>query len=78
MNSQSASFAAEAKHGAVGGFYERWHDEMPESIEATAEDTLISVISFESGTMGQWTQSYAAHGQGFGHKGVYGSTGSLR
>jgi hypothetical protein len=28
--------------------------------------------------MGQWTQSYAGHGQGFGHSGVYGSLGSLR
>jgi predicted dehydrogenase len=51
---------------------------MPESIEATAEDTLVSVVGFESGTMGQWTQSYAGHGQGFGHKGVYGGKGSLR
>ena len=64
--------------GGVSGFYERWYIEMPESIEATAEDTLISVISFESGTMGQWTQCYAGHGQGFGRKLIYGSKGSLR
>jgi predicted dehydrogenase len=62
----------------VSGFYERWVGEMPDSIEATAEDTLVSVIRFENGTIGQWTQSYAGHGQGFGHKGIYGSTGSLR
>ena len=63
--------------GGVSGFYERWYGEMPESIEATAEDTVTSVIHFKSGAMGQWTQSYAAHGRGFGHKVIYGSRGSL-
>jgi predicted dehydrogenase len=64
--------------GGVSGFYERWAPEMPDTIEATAEDTLTSVISFQNGAMGQWTQSYAAHGRGFGHKVIYGSHGSLR
>jgi predicted dehydrogenase len=64
--------------GGVSGFYAHWHKEMPNSIEATADDTLMAVIQFASGTMGQWTHSYAAHGQGFGHTGVYGSLGSLR
>ena len=63
--------------GGVSGFYERWYGEMPESIEATAEDTLASVLNFKNGTIGQWTQSYAAHGRSFGHKVVYGSQGSL-
>jgi predicted dehydrogenase len=64
--------------GGVSGFYAHWHKEMPESIEATADDTLMAVIHFGTGAMGQWTQSYAGHGQGFGHSGVYGSLGSLR
>jgi len=64
--------------GGVSGFYAHWHKEMPDSIEATADDTLMAVIHFGSGAMGQWTQSYAGHGQGFGHSGVYGSLGSLR
>ena len=63
--------------GGVSGFYERWYGEMPETVEATAEDTLTAVFNFKSGAMGQWTQSYAAHGQGFGHKVIYGSLGSL-
>jgi predicted dehydrogenase len=63
--------------GALAGFYDRWQAEMPDSIEATAEDTLVSVIQFSNGTLGQWTQSYAAHGKGFGHKVIYGSKGSL-
>jgi predicted dehydrogenase len=63
--------------GGVSGFYEHWAKEMPSSIQATAEDTLVSVIDFKSGAMGQWTQNYAAHGRGFGHKVIYGSRGSL-
>lgn len=63
--------------GSLAGFYSRWYGEMPNSIEATAEDTLTSVIQFQSGAQGQWTQSYAAHGRGFGHKVIYGSQGSL-
>jgi predicted dehydrogenase len=63
--------------GGVSGFYVRWYPEMPESITATADDTLISVLTFESGCMGQWTQSYAAHGRGYGQKLIFGSQGSL-
>jgi predicted dehydrogenase len=63
--------------GGVSGFYERWYGEMPETVEATAEDTLSAVIGFKNGAMGQWTQSYGAHGQGYGHKVIYGSLGSL-
>ena len=63
--------------GGVSSFYERWYGEMSESIEATAEDTLASVLHFANGAIGQWTQSYAAHGRGFGHKVIYGSRGSL-
>jgi predicted dehydrogenase len=62
----------------VSSFYERWFNEMPDSIEATAEDTLISVLAFENGCIGQWTQFYSGHGRGFGGKVVYGSKGSLR
>jgi len=63
--------------GALAGFYGRWYGEMPDSVAATAEDTLTSVIHFKNGTLGQWTQSYAAHGQSYGHKVIYGSKGSL-
>lgn len=63
--------------GALSGFYSRWYSEMPDSIQATAEDTLASVINFHNGVIGQWTQSYAAHGRGFGARVIYGSQGSL-
>ena len=64
--------------GSVSSFYERWSAEMPTTIEATAEDTLVAVIDFTSGVMGQWTQSYAAHGQGLGNKAIFGSQGNIR
>ena len=63
--------------GGLKGFYERWATEMPPSIQATAEDTLVSVLDFANGAVGQWTQSYAGHGQGYGHRVLFGSKGSL-
>jgi predicted dehydrogenase len=61
----------------VAHFYERWVDEVPEAIEATAEDTVLSLITFENGAMGQWTSFRAAHGRPFGLSGIYGRLGSL-
>lgn len=63
---------------AVSPFYEHWSPEVPAQIQATAEDTLISVFTFESGAMGQWTSFNAAHGEGFGQTIAYGGKGSLR
>jgi len=63
---------------STAGFYAHWQGEMPASIEATAEDTLVSTIDFEGGAIGQWTQSYAGHGRGYGHRAIYGSQGALR
>jgi predicted dehydrogenase len=63
--------------GNLAGFYSRWYGEIPEAIDATAEDTLMSVLKFNNGVMGQWTQIYAAHGRGFGYKVIYGNRGSL-
>ena len=61
----------------VGNFYQRWYGEIPETIEATAEDMLISVIGFESGVVGQWTTFVAGHGHRFGERTIYGSKGAL-
>lgn len=61
----------------VHNFYEHWYAEVPDQIEATAEDTLASLITFESGAIGQWTSFRAAHGPGFQQSVIYGSKGSL-
>ena len=63
--------------GGVSGFYARWAAEMPDSITATADDTLVSVINFSNGALGQWTQSHAGHGHGYGHRQLFGSRGCL-
>lgn len=61
----------------VAHFYERWYDEVPDTIEATAEDTVLALITFENGALGQWTSFRAAHGRPFGLTGIYGRLGSL-
>ncbi|MBL7199637.1 MAG: Gfo/Idh/MocA family oxidoreductase [Anaerolineae bacterium] len=61
----------------VAHFYEHWVGEVPDEIEATAVDSLVSLIRFESGATGQWTTFVAAHGRGFSQSGIYGSEGSL-
>ncbi|MGI6380077.1 MAG: Gfo/Idh/MocA family protein [Anaerolineae bacterium] len=64
--------------GNLTGFYARWAASIPDQIEATAEDSIIALMDFESGAQGQWTSCYGARGQGFGQGGIYGSEGSLR
>lgn len=61
----------------VSGFYEHWFGEMPESMAANAEDTVIATLQFEEGTLGQWTSFQAAHGQSYSHATIYGDSGSL-
>ena len=67
-----------AGRGNLSDFYEVWQSEMPDSIQATAEDALVSIVDFENGAVGQWTCFLAAHGEGFGTSVLYGSRGSLR
>ena len=62
----------------VSDFYSHWEVDFPEEIRPTAEDTMLAVLTFEGGAMGQWTSFMAAHGEGFGRTVVYGSDGSLR
>ena len=62
----------------VNNFYEHWYAEVPDQIEATAEDMLASIITFDGGATGQWTSFKAAHGQGFRQSVIYGSKGSLQ
>ncbi|MFO7696022.1 MAG: Gfo/Idh/MocA family oxidoreductase [Anaerolineae bacterium] len=62
----------------VSGFYEHWYQEMPESMEATAEDTVIATLDFERGAMGHWTSFQAAHGDAYSQAVIHGAAGSLR
>ncbi len=60
-----------------GGFYEKWASILPESVEATGEDALFGLITFANGTLGQWVDHYAGHGQPFAHRMVFGTHGSI-
>ena len=60
-----------------GGFYEKWAANLPPTVEATGEDAMFGMITFENGTLGQWTDHYAGHGEAMSHRMVYGTRGSL-
>ena len=61
----------------VAHFYEHWYDELPDEIEADAEDMVVSTLTFKNGAVGQWTSFFAAHGEPFRYGMIYGSKGSM-
>ncbi len=65
------------KTGGPGGFYEKWAEYIPDTIEATGEDAMFATITFANGTLGQWTDHYAGHGEPLGYRMVYGTRGSI-
>lgn len=60
-----------------GGFYEKWAAGVPESIEATGEDAVFATITFANGTLGQWVDHHAGHGEPFEHRMIFGTRGSI-
>ena len=60
-----------------GGFYEKWAATLPKTVEATGEDALFALIQFRNGALGQWVFHHAGHGLPFGHRMVFGTTGSI-
>lgn len=61
----------------VHDFYDHWAQEVPDEIDADAEDMVISTMKFKSGAVGQWTSFFAAHGEGMNYSMIYGSKGSM-
>ena len=61
----------------VANFYEHWANEVPDEIDATAEDMVISTLKFKNGAVGQWTSFWAAHGETTEYAMIYGSKGSM-
>lgn len=47
------------------------------TIHPTADDTGLALIRFANGCIGQWAESWAMHGQSFGHTILFGSGGSI-
>ncbi len=61
-----------------GGFYAKWGADYPESFEATGEDAIFGMITFANGTLGQWTNHHAGHGEPVrNERRVFGTRGSL-
>ena len=60
-----------------GGFYEKWAADLPATVEATGEDAMFGLITFANGTLGQWVDHYAGHGEPFSHRMVFGTRGSI-
>ena len=60
-----------------GGYYEKWASTLPDSVEATGEDAVFGLVVFENGTIGQWVDHYAGHGEPFAHRMVFGTKGSI-
>ena len=44
----------------VANFYEHWYDEVPDEIDADAEDMVIATLKYESG--GSWSMDVVLRG----------------
>jgi predicted dehydrogenase len=60
-----------------GGFYAKWAQNMPESIQPTGEDAIFGQITFASGALGHWVNDHAGHGEGLHQRKVFGTRGSI-
>jgi predicted dehydrogenase len=58
-------------------FYKKWLPDLPDKVEATAEDLLVGHFQFAGGAVGQWTIMQAAHGDKRNMRLIYGSQGIL-
>lgn len=59
------------------GVYGKWQRQMPAQFEATAADASYATLLFENGTVCQFIEDHAAHGQGVWTRQIHGSGGSL-
>ena len=62
--------------GPMAAFY--GGSQLPEPVQATAEDTAAGQVTFANGALGQWLLSVAGHGEGYFSRRFYGSDGSLQ
>jgi predicted dehydrogenase len=60
-----------------GGYYAKWAGTLPETVEATGEDAIFGLITFANGSLGQWIDHYAGHGQPFHNRMLFGTKGSI-
>ncbi|WP_111766970.1 Gfo/Idh/MocA family protein [Nakamurella deserti] len=62
---------------ASAEFYDRFTPELPETVEADADDVLAALLAFRSGAIGQWVQHQAAHGLRRAERTIWCARGSL-
>ena len=60
-----------------GGFYQKWADTFPDTFEATGEDAIFGLITFQNGALGQWVNHHAGHGLPHHSRTIYGTKGSI-
>jgi predicted dehydrogenase len=60
-----------------GGFYAKWAANLPPTFDATGEDAMFGLITFANGTLGQWVDHHAGHGEPFQHRMIFGARGSI-
>ena len=60
-----------------GGFYAKWAESLPPTVDAAGEDAIFGLITFANGALGQWVEHHAGHGLPFRHRMVFGTRGSL-
>jgi predicted dehydrogenase len=60
-----------------GGFYAKWADAMPDSMQATGEDAIFGQITFANGALGHWINHHAGHGESVHLRKVFGTRGSI-
>ena len=65
-----------AMRGPMAAFY--GGAQVPDPVQATAEDTSAGQVRFANGALGQWLLSVAGHGEGYFSRRFYGSDGSLQ
>ncbi|GAA2008149.1 Gfo/Idh/MocA family oxidoreductase [Nakamurella flavida] len=58
-------------------FYDRFTPELPETVEADADDVLAALLSFTGGAVGQWVQHQAAHGLRRAERTIWCAAGSI-
>jgi predicted dehydrogenase len=58
-------------------FYKKWLPDLPDKVEATADDLLVGHFQFAGGATGQWTIMQAAHADKRNLRLIYGSQGTL-
>jgi predicted dehydrogenase len=66
-----------ARVGSFDPIRYRKVETLEDPIEVDTEDSVMALLTFESGALGEWTSTSAAPGQGFNKHGVYGEGGSI-